>query len=174
MSANSERTEPPKRRRRLLQWCGVLVGLCVVGLATVKLVLPNRFDSTPLMQRLLAAGPKPTAFSAVLPQPDWDTVCYLDPYDKPSVDLPRHLNEDVTNFTFKPFDHVIGEEENGLAFIDHRTRTALIYVVNRIEKRGLAIDQISGPDCLERESAFFGLRQLQRSVDPNLVFLLIE
>lgn len=147
-----------KWRRRLL-WllagafgvgalCAVLLAIAIVGSPP----LPR--ESAEMMEGLLAAGSEPTPFSAVLPDREWDTVCYLDPYDLPSRRLPFHLSEDLRNFSFQPSHRWIDEHENGLAFIDRRARMVHVFIVKKLPPTQ-GIYRIEGPRCLERESAFF-------------------
>ena len=115
MSVNGEGPKPPKGRVRQFLGFVLIIGASVLALAAVQLLSPKgRSDSDLLLERLLEAGSKPTPFSTVMPDPDWDTVCYLSPYDRPSRGLPQYLGEDLSGFDFEPYDKIIAEGENGL------------------------------------------------------------
>ena len=123
------------RRRFLWLFAGALgVGVLCALLLVIAIVgsppLPR--GSAEMMERLLAAGPEPTPFSAVLPDHDWETVCYLDPYDLPERRLPFHLSEDLGNFSFQPSHRWIDEHENGLAFVDRRGRIVHVFIVKKL------------------------------------------
>ena len=78
MSVNGEGPKPPKGRVRQFLGFVLIIGASVLALAAVQLLSPKgRSDSDLLLERLLEAGSKPTPFSTVMPDPDWDTVCYL-------------------------------------------------------------------------------------------------
>ena len=133
--------------------------VCVVALiVAIGLFYPVHFDVTTLEKRLLSGGPEPTLFSTVLPDRTWDTVCRLDPYDRPSSRLPEHMNEDLTGFTYEPSDQFIHEEESGLAFIDHESKTIYIYAIEKIGEGGdlsNTIYKMSGARCLKKNVASF-------------------
>jgi hypothetical protein len=176
MSVNSEGPKPPKGRVRQFLGFAALIGACVVALTAVQLLSPKgRSHSELLLDRLLTAGSEPTPFSTVMPDPGWDTVCRLNPYDRPSRRLPEMLEEDLTDFTFEPYDKIIAEGENGLAFIDHQKKTALIYGLKKYEvyelnnkkEWGRAIYEITGQPCLRRELASFAIERVQA---PNLSY----
>jgi hypothetical protein len=168
MSVNGEGPKPPKGRVRQFLGFVLIIGASVLALAAVQLLSPKgRSDSDLLLERLLEAGSKPTPFSTVMPDPDWDTVCYLGPYDKSSRMLSFLLNKDITEFTFQPYDQIMAEPENGVAFIDYEKRTVLVHTLNMIEKWGPAIYFISGPRCLTRGSASF-LVERSPSAKPYL------
>jgi hypothetical protein len=137
-----------------------VASVAVAGLA-VWLLRPTSSDSEELAGRLLAAGPQRTSFETVLPDRRWDTVCYLDPYDRPSLSLTRHLEEDVTDFVFEPSDRYLAEEETGIALVDHDTKFISVYTLEISERRAQeTILQIVGPRCIKRETAYFAVEDV--------------
>jgi hypothetical protein len=144
------------RLPKIIKWVLVAVAcIFVLGLGLL-LVLPRPAELPPVIERLLAAGPGTTAFSAILPDRDWDTVCYIDPYDKASLDLPRHLGKGLSGYSYQPSDLWFSETESGLAFIDHGTKTIYLFTIKKGRELP-GIWRIRGPRCLPKDSASFSI-----------------
>jgi hypothetical protein len=139
----------------------VAVASVAVAVLAVWLLGPTSSDSEDLTGRLLAAGPQRTSFETILPDRRWDTVCYLDPYDRPSRSLTEHLEEDVTDFVFEPYDRYLAEEETGIALVDHDAKSVSVYTLKKSERRAQeTISEIVGPRCMKRETAYFAVEDV--------------
>lgn len=109
-----------------------------------------------LTEPILDTNGTTTPFAKILPDREWDTVCYLDPYASSSLALAKYLGPDLDDFDYWPSDRWIGEEENGITFVDRRSKIVYVYALSRRDIR-----EIVGPRCLQKSAAFFRLDLIQ-------------
>lgn len=154
------------------------VVVAVVALIVVALIFFDPpLDSGPLHQALVDAGETVTPFNDVLPDGGWDTICHLDPYDRPSEALRRHTGESRPGFSYLPFDQIMGEEQTGLALIDHEAKTVLIYALDMtFVEPPETVNRIVEPRCLKRDEAHFMVQHIEarNGSYKQLVFVPVE
>lgn len=152
--------------RRLMKWLAYALAsvfAAMTALAVIGLIFFDPpLDSGPLHQSLLDAGETVTPFNDVLPDGGWDTICHLGPYDRPSEALRRYTGESRSGFSYLPFDQIMGEEQNGLALIDHEAKTVLIYALDMtFVEPPETVNRIVGPRCLKRDEAHFLMQRVE-------------
>jgi hypothetical protein len=164
--------------RRFLKWLFYAFASIVAAMvALVVVFFDPPLDSGPLHQRLLDAGETVTPFNDVLPDGSWDTICYLDPYDRPSEAIRRHTGKNRSGFSYLPFDQIMGEEQTGLALIDHEAKTVLIYALDMtFVEPPETVNRIVGPRCLRRDRAHFMVQHVEarNGAYKHLVFVSVE
>lgn len=158
--------EARKKMRRLMKWLAYALASVFAAMTALAVIgfifFDPPLDSGPLHQSLLDAGETVTPFNDVLPDGGWDTICYIDPYDRVSQDLPRHAGEDFPGFSYLPNDEWVDEEQIGLALIDHEAKTVVTYVLDvTYVQPPDTLSRITGPRCLKRDEAHFMVQRVE-------------
>ena len=132
--------------------CAVSVAAIAFAVATaMTLIWPLRSEvSDSIVNDLLFDGSSRKPIRSVVDQHDWDTVCYIGSYSRPSAALSRHLGKDMRHFRYEPDIYWIGEDANALAFIN--SANTIVYVSKILRKD---IRNIVGPRCLNVAEAEF-------------------
>ncbi len=144
--------------------------MAFIGIAAAAvwaaLFAPPSADERALEARLLSLPARPVPVAILLPEKEWDRLCRLDPYSFPSRFLPRYLGESLKGYRYEPSDVWIDEEWNGLAFIDHSSRTIHVRAIPY-----KTINRLAGQRCVDRTEGKAALVEIRT---PTVSYRQIE